>query len=69
MFWVATRYFMTQSVINAMNITRLINFGHRVPSHRERPGQRGQQWSLDLMLDTFNTLESSLRVVIVQYQP
>ena len=70
MFWVATRYSVTQSVINAMTLAEAHHFKSiAFPLIGSGSGQRGQQWSLDLMLDTLNTLESSLRVVIVQYQP
>ena len=69
LFWVATRYSVTQSVLNAMALAEAHQCERiAFPLIGSGSGQRGQQWSLDVMLDAFSTIDSPLRVVIVQYK-
>jgi O-acetyl-ADP-ribose deacetylase (regulator of RNase III) len=68
MLWFATQYSVTQSVINAMAIVN----EHKIssvafPLIGSGSGNRGKQWSLDLMLKAFEGIRSEAEVVIVQY--
>ena len=66
--WFATQYSVTQSVINAMEI---VNQQHiksvAFPLIGSGSGNRGKQWSLDLMLKTFEGIKSDAKVVIVEF--
>jgi len=68
-FWCATQYSVTRSVINAM---RLVNEeGYKsvaFPLIGSGSGNRGKEWSLDLMLKACEEVETEERVFIVQYE-
>ncbi|MDH5632149.1 MAG: macro domain-containing protein [Gammaproteobacteria bacterium] len=69
MFWCATKSSVTNSVINAM---RLVNEnGYKsvaFPLIGAGSGNRGEQWSLDLMNHAFEQVESDAKVFIVRYK-
>ena len=69
MFWVATRFSVTNSVRNAM---RLINEnGYQsaaFPLIGAGSGNRSEDWSMALMLEAFASIESQARAVIVRYR-
>ena len=68
MLWYATHYSVTQSVKNALALAEAHQFESiAFPLIGSGSGQRGQQWSLDLIAKTLTELETSLRVVVVQY--
>lgn len=68
MFWVATQYSVTQSVINAMTIVNENNISSvAFPLIGSGSGNRGKQWALKLMLKAFEGIESDAEVIIVQY--
>ena len=69
MFWVATQYSVTNAVRNAMNIVN--KEGYRsvaFPLIGAGSGNRNQEWSLNLMLETFKQIETQASVVIVRYK-
>jgi len=68
MFWFATEYSVQQSIINAINIVNENGY-HSVafPLIGSGSGNRAQDWSLSIMLRTFETLESDAHALIVKY--
>ncbi|WPD23033.1 MAG: macro domain-containing protein [Candidatus Electrothrix scaldis] len=69
MFWVATQYSVSNAVKNAMNIVK--KEGYRsvaFPLIGAGSGNRNQEWSLGLMLETFKQIETPARVAIVRYR-
>nr|WP_086939778.1 macro domain-containing protein [Thaumasiovibrio occultus] len=69
MFWCATHYSVTQSVVNAMNIVNQKGYQSvAFPLIGAGSGNRSEAWSLNLMQQTFANIESNARVVLVQYQ-
>lgn len=70
MFWFATQYSVTQSVVNALALAEEHQFESiAIPLIGSGSGNRAQQWSLDLILETLSGLDSSLHVKVVQYAP
>ena len=69
MFWFATKYSVQQAIINAMGIVNEKGY-HSVafPLIGSGSGNRAQDWSLKIMLSTFETLESDAHVLIVKYK-
>ncbi|XCN73986.1 MAG: macro domain-containing protein [Candidatus Electrothrix aestuarii] len=68
-FWVATQYSVSNAVKNAMNIVK--KEGYRsvaFPLIGAGSGNRNQEWSLGLMLETFKQIETPARVAIVRYR-
>lgn len=68
-FWVATQYSVTNAVRNAMNIVN--KEGYRsvaFPLIGAGSGNRNQEWSLNLMLETFKQIETQASVLIVRYK-
>jgi O-acetyl-ADP-ribose deacetylase (regulator of RNase III) len=68
MLWFATQYSVTQSVISAMTVVNENDISSvAFPLVGSGSGNRGKQWSLDLMLKAFEGIESEAEVVIVRY--
>jgi O-acetyl-ADP-ribose deacetylase (regulator of RNase III) len=68
MFWFATKYAVSRSVKNAMDIVNQQDFcSVAFPLIGSGSGNRGKQWSLNIMMETFSTIESSAEVIIAQY--
>jgi len=69
MFWIATAYSITQSVINAMNIVQENGFASvAFPIIGSGSGNRGKQWSLQLMQQALQTIESTAKVIFVEFK-
>ena len=69
MFWVATRQSIADSVRNAMRIVDEKGFASvAFPLIGSGSGNRGKQFSLEIMLDTFSQIESPAEVTIVEYR-
>ncbi|MEM7017239.1 MAG: macro domain-containing protein [Pseudomonadota bacterium] len=68
MFWIATEYSVTRSVINAMRLVEKKNFQSvAFPLIGAGSGNRSEQWSLTLMQKTFESLDSDVDVRLVRY--
>jgi len=68
MFWVATQYSVKMSVVSAMNIVDEHSFGSvAFPLIGSGSGNRKTAWSLDLMLEAFQAIESASEVIIVKF--
>lgn len=69
MFWIATRESITNSVINAMAIVEKEGFASAAfPLIGSGSGNRGKEFSLQVILDAFAQIDSSADVIIVQYE-
>ena len=69
MFWIATRESITNSVINAMTIVEKEGFASAAfPLIGSGSGNRGKEFSLQVILDAFAQIDSSADVIIVQYE-
>jgi O-acetyl-ADP-ribose deacetylase (regulator of RNase III) len=69
MFWFATKYSVTQSVINAMQLVN--DHGYKsvaFPLIGSGSGNRGKEWSLQIMSRALAKIESKARVVFVKYK-
>lgn len=69
MFWFATEYSVKNSVKNVMKIVN--DKGYKsvaFPLIGAGSGNRGLNWSLNLMLETFKEIESNAVVKIVRYK-
>ena len=67
--WFAAEYSVARSVKNAMDIVN--NKGYRsvaFPLIGSGSGNRGKEWSLKIMLETFKQIESNTKVIIVKYK-
>lgn len=70
MLWVATEYSVSQSVINAMEVANRNEFKSiAFPLIGAGSGNRSEEWSLAIMLETFRQIESDCRVVIIRWVP
>lgn len=70
LFWTATAYSIEQSVIQAMSLVNQHGFTSvAFPLIGAGSGNRSTQTSLKCMLHAFESVTSSARVVLVQYQP
>ncbi|MBF0274729.1 MAG: macro domain-containing protein [Nitrospinae bacterium] len=70
MFWFAAEYSVIQSVHNAMSVVEENGFHSAAfPLIGAGSGNRSDSWSLERMLDAFDTIESSVEAVIVTYSP
>lgn len=70
LFWFATTKSVRKSVRSAMAIVNEHEFDSvAFPIIGSGSGNRGRQWSLGLMLEEFESLESAARVVVVEYAP
>ena len=66
--WTATEYSVRQSVRSAMEIVNREGFQSvAFPIIGSDSGNRSKKWALDLILDEFKKIESSARVVIVEF--
>lgn len=69
MFWMATEYSVIHSVRNAMNIVNKEKFSSvAFPLIGAGSGNRGEDWSLNLMSTELETIESEAKVIIVRYK-
>ncbi len=68
MFWFATEYSVKQSVVNAIKIAEEQKFNSiAIPLVGSGSGNRGKEWSLKLMYEALETIDSNIRVIIVEY--
>lgn len=66
--WTATEYSVRQSVRSAMEIVNREGFQSvAFPIIGSGSGNRSKEWALNLMLDEFKKIESSARVVVVEF--
>jgi len=69
MFWFATKYSVSKSVKNAMNIVNDNSYESvAFPLIGSGSGNRGKEWSLKIMLEAFKHIESNAKVIIVKYK-
>ena len=69
MFWVASRYSISNSVINAMKLVFKYKFNSvAFPLIGSGSGNRGKTFSLSIMLETFETIETNAEVSIIYYE-
>ena len=69
MLWVATRYSVTNSVINTMQLVSEHKFSSvAFPLIGSGSGNRGKKFSLKVMIETFQGIKTSVEVFIVHYQ-
>ena len=69
MFWFATEYSVSQSVINAMKVVKDKGFDSvAFPLVGSGSGNRGEKWAKEIILNTFSKIESDARVIIVEYK-
>lgn len=68
LLWFATEYSVKTSVINAMKIVDEQGFKSvAFPLIGSGSGNRGKEWSKNIMLKTFATIESQAEVLLVEY--
>lgn len=68
MFWFATEHSVKQSVISAMKIVNSQNFKSvAFPLIGSGSGNRGKDWSLNLMNNALESINSTAKVVFVKY--
>lgn len=68
MFWFATEYSVQQSVISAMKIVNKQNFKSvAFPLIGSGSGNRGKDWSLNLMTNALESINSTAKVIFVKY--
>lgn len=69
MLWFATKYSVSQSVINAMELANKNGFQSLAfPLIGAGSGNRGEEWSLKIMLEAFRHIESDCRVTVIRYR-
>ena len=69
MLWFATRASVTDSVVNAMALVNEKGYQSvAFPLIGAGSGNRGEEWSLQLMLEAFKKIESNANVIIVRYK-
>jgi len=69
MFWCATKYSVTQSVINAMQIAE--DEGYQsiaFPLIGSGSGNRRKDWSLALITEALESIKSDIEVIIVKFE-
>lgn len=68
MLWFATEYSVSQSVITAMKIVKDKDYKSvAFPLIGSGSGNRKKDWSKEIMLKTFSSIESNAKVIIVEY--
>ena len=68
MFWLATKYSIEQSVMNAMGIVNSHHFKSvAFPLIGAGSGNRSHRFSLDTMLSAFDSIETGAEVIITLY--
>lgn len=69
MFWVATRFSIANSVINAIKLVNEYKISSiAFPLIGSGSGNRGKKFSQEIMLETFQGVKTSAEVFIVRYQ-
>lgn len=69
MFWCATEYSVKQSVVSAMQIVNEQNFKSvAFPLIGSGSGNRGKEWSLNLMNIALKSITSNAKVIFVSYE-
>ena len=69
MLWFATEYSVSKSVENAMKIVNKNNYKSvAFPLIGSGSGNRGQEWSLKIMLEAFKQIDSNAKIIIVKYK-
>lgn len=69
MLWLATEFSVKQSVLSAMEIVTKKNYASvALPLIGSGSGNRGQEWSLKIMQNTFKSINTNARVKIVIYK-
>lgn len=69
MFWVASRYSIANSVINAIKLINENQFSSvAFPLIGSGSGNRGKNFSMETMMETFQRIETSAEISIVYYQ-
>lgn len=69
MFWVATKFSITESVRNAMKLVNEHSFSSvAFPLIGSGSGNRGNNFSLLTMMETFEDIESSAEIILVRYR-
>jgi O-acetyl-ADP-ribose deacetylase (regulator of RNase III) len=68
MFWIATEYSVLSSVSNAMKLVAENNFKSvAFPLIGSGSGNRGKEWSLNLIDSALGKIETTSRVIVVSY--
>ena len=68
MFWCGTEYSVRKSVENAMSIVNDKKYNSvAFPLIGSGSGNRGKEWSLNIMQSTFSFLSSEAKVLLVRY--
>lgn len=68
-FWCATKYSVDHSVRSAMDIVNEKGYASvAFPLIGSGSGDRGKQWSLKIMLDALDEIQTNAKVIIVQYK-
>lgn len=69
MFWCATEYSVKQSVVSAMQIVNEQNFKSvAFPLIGSGSGNRGKEWSFNLMNIALKSITSNAKVIFVSYE-
>lgn len=69
MFWCATEYSVRQSVINAMKLVNEEKYQSLAfPLIGSGSGNRGKQWSIQIMNSALELIDSKAKVIIVKYE-
>ena len=69
MFWFSTKYSICQSVINAMSVVENNGFNSvALPLIGSGSGNRGKEFSLQVMLSAFSDINSNANAIIVKYK-
>ena len=67
-FWVATKYSISQSVCNAIKIINKNNYKSAAfPLIGSGSGNRGQEYSQEIMLNAFAKIETDAKILLVKY--
>ena len=68
-FWIATENSVKNSVINAIELAEKEGFKSiAIPLIGSGSGNRGQEWSLNLIKETLEKLECELNITIVKFK-
>ena len=69
MFWVASRYSIANSVINAIKLVNENQFSSAAfPLIGSGSGNRGKNFSMETMIETLQGIETSAAIIIVCYK-
>ena len=69
MLWFATKYSVSRSVMNAMELANKNGFvSVAFPLIGAGSGSRSEEWSLRIMLEAFESIESDCRVSVIRYR-